>query len=277
MMTVAPSDIESAARKLCVRACTMLPPETAMHIECAADADTSPEAREILSRMTEDFIRCGLERQPLCAAADSTLVYADIGQDISVDTGELESAAASGVRAGYEQCGMPSAGEIELRQRSVSASGIRLTVCPQCFKCTDSRTVSRFSPSCESSCLIRFITSSAESAAHRLCPPMVVGVGLAESAEAARLLAERALIRPTDTRNPSPPLAELEDSALESINALGIGPERVGGDTTALAVSVEAAAAPGCAIFCAVEFSCHAARAAYAEIQRKEEPSHCAV
>jgi len=41
--------------------------------------------------------------------------------------------------------------------------------------------------------------------------------------------------------NPDPELAEMEKELLEAINATGIGPMGLGGDTTALAVHIESA------------------------------------
>ena len=71
------------------------------------------------------------------------------------------------------------------------------------------------------------------------CPPVVVGVGIGGTIEVVTLLAKKALLREVGSRHPDPRLAALEDELLERINALGIGPQGLGGRTTALAVFIE--------------------------------------
>jgi fumarate hydratase subunit alpha len=71
------------------------------------------------------------------------------------------------------------------------------------------------------------------------CPPVILGLGVGGGADIAVKLAKKALLRPLDKRNPDPKLARLEEEMLEDVNALGVGPMGLGGDTTALAVNLE--------------------------------------
>ena len=57
--------------------------------------------------------------------------------------------------------------------------------------------------------------------------------------EKAAQIAKKALTRDIDVPNSNPFYAELEKTLLEKINKLGIGPQGMGGTTTALAVNVE--------------------------------------
>jgi len=54
-------------------------------------------------------------------------------------------------------------------------------------------------------------------------------------------LAKKATARPLGSTNPDPELAALETELCEVINQTGIGPQGLGGDTTALAVHIESA------------------------------------
>jgi fumarate hydratase subunit alpha/L(+)-tartrate dehydratase alpha subunit len=54
-------------------------------------------------------------------------------------------------------------------------------------------------------------------------------------------LAKQATARPLGVPNPDPELAALETELLEVINQTGIGPQGLGGNTTALAVHIESA------------------------------------
>ena len=72
------------------------------------------------------------------------------------------------------------------------------------------------------------------------CPPVIVGVGLGGTADLAMDLAKEAgTFRRIGSFNPDPQVAELERELLEKINSTGLGPQGLGGLTTALAVNIE--------------------------------------
>jgi fumarate hydratase subunit alpha len=73
-------------------------------------------------------------------------------------------------------------------------------------------------------------------------------------------LAKKALLRDLGTHNPEPELAKLEDRLLEAINKTGIGPQGLGGRTTALGVMVEAFPCHLASLPLAININCHAAR-----------------
>jgi fumarate hydratase subunit alpha len=87
-----------------------------------------------------------------------------------------------------------------------------------------------------------------------------VGVGIGGTFDRAALLAKKALIRPLDRANADPYYAALEETLLEKINALGIGPQGFGGATTALAVLVETMPTHIAGLPCAVNINCHVSR-----------------
>jgi tartrate/fumarate subfamily iron-sulfur-dependent hydro-lyase alpha chain len=72
------------------------------------------------------------------------------------------------------------------------------------------------------------------------CPPMIVGVGLGGTSDMAMALAKEAsTFRPIGSHNADRDVAKLENDLLQKINETGIGPQGLGGSTTALAVNVE--------------------------------------
>lgn len=72
------------------------------------------------------------------------------------------------------------------------------------------------------------------------CPPVIVGIGLGGTSDVASALAKRASsFRKIGTVNPDPDVAKLEKELLEEINKTGVGPQGLGGATTALAVHIE--------------------------------------
>ena len=72
------------------------------------------------------------------------------------------------------------------------------------------------------------------------CPPMIVGVGLGGTSDVAMKLAKEAsTFRKIGSANADADAAALERDLLDKINQTGIGPQGLGGATTALAVHVE--------------------------------------
>ena len=105
-----------------------------------------------------------------------------------------------------------------------------------------------------------FVVKVVEEAGPNPCPPIVVGVGIGGTFDKAALLAKRALMRPMTERNGDPFYEAMEGELLERINALGIGPQGFGGQTTALAVNIEAAPTHIAGLPVAVNINCHVTR-----------------
>jgi fumarate hydratase subunit alpha len=105
-----------------------------------------------------------------------------------------------------------------------------------------------------------FIIKTVKEAGPNPCPPMVVGVGIGGTFDRAALLAKKALIRSLSERNEDPFYRDLEEELLQSINALGIGPQGFGGKTTALAVNIETFPTHIAGLPVAVNINCHVTR-----------------
>ena len=111
-----------------------------------------------------------------------------------------------------------------------------------------------------------FIVDCVEKAWANPCPPIVVGVGLGGTFEKAALLAKHSLLRGLGQPNPDPDLDALEKELLGRINALGIGPQGLGGRITALAVHIESHPCHLASLPVAVNIECHSHRHAHAEL-----------
>ena len=98
------------------------------------------------------------------------------------------------------------------------------------------------------------------------CPPLVVGVGVGGSAEYAMYLAKKAITRQVGEHSPDEETAEFERELLEKVNALGVGPQAVGGSNTAMAVNIETYPTHITSLPVAVNLQCHSARSKSAEL-----------
>jgi fumarate hydratase subunit alpha/L(+)-tartrate dehydratase alpha subunit len=98
----------------------------------------------------------------------------------------------------------------------------------------------------------------------KTCPPTIVGVGLGGTSDLAVALAKRAATRELGTACSDPEGAKLEQQLSKAVNQLGVGPQGLGGDSTAFAVQIELAATHITMNPIAVNMQCHSARRARA-------------
>jgi len=99
------------------------------------------------------------------------------------------------------------------------------------------------------------------------CPPIVLGVGLAATADIALSLAKKALLRRMGERHPRAEVARLEEKLLEAVNALGWGAHGVGGKITALDARIEIAHRHPATLAVGVVIGCWAMRIASLKVR----------
>ena len=109
-----------------------------------------------------------------------------------------------------------------------------------------------------------FVVDCVLDAGGKTCPPTIVGVGVGGTADLCMHLAKTAATRPLGSRCADPEGATLEAELTRAVNALGVGPQGLGGDSTAFAVHVEIAATHITMNPVAVNMQCHSARRARA-------------
>ena len=88
---------------------------------------------------------------------------------------------------------------------------------------------------------------------------MVVGVGIGGTFDYAAMLAKKATLREA-LHSKDPRYAALEEELLQEANALGIGPQGLGGDTSVFRINIEHYPTHIAGLPCAVNISCHVTR-----------------
>ena len=88
------------------------------------------------------------------------------------------------------------------------------------------------------------------------CPPLLVGVGVATSVETAALLSKKALMRPIGSHNANERAAKMENLLEDGINAIGLGPQGMGGKYSVMGVNIENTARHPSTIGVAVNVGC---------------------
>ncbi len=210
--------------------------------------------------------------------SNGTLLTPNDLQECLLTDGSLEDAVNAGVARGYvegklrlsvvadplRRVNTENNAPAVLHLRMVPGDRVEVTVAPKGFGSENMTAMKLFNPSAGREDVEDFIVSAVDRAGSNPCPPVVVGVGLGGTTDMAAVLAKRALLRPLDRRSADPYYAELEAEVLEKINALGIGPQGLGGTVTALSVAIEPYPTHIAGLPCVVNLGCHVTRHAAA-------------
>ncbi len=280
MNEISANKISEEVAKLCIKACCTLTDDVVSAFKRCAALEESPVGREIFDTMIKNAEIAKNGEIPACQDTGMAVVFLDIGQDVHIIGGDLTAAVNLGVRRGYldgklrlsvvrdplvrENTGDNTPAVIHTR--IVPGDSVKITVAPKGFGSENMSAMRMFKPSATHDEILEFITECVETAGSNPCPPVIVGVGLGGTIEAAALQAKRALLRSVGELNPNPLYASLEKEALRRINALGIGPQGLGGTITALAVNIEQYATHIAGLPCVVNMGCHITRHASCEI-----------
>lgn len=208
------------------------------------------------------------------------VVFLEVGQEVHITGGSLQEAVNLGVHNGYLngrlRCSVVSdplrrvnSGDntpTVLHISIVPGDKIKITVAPKGFGSENMSAMKMFTPAATWQDIESWIVSQVSLAGSNPCPPVVVGVGLGGTIEQCALEAKKALLMPMDQPHPDPFYGEKEEKLLEKINALGIGPQGMGGRVTALAVHIRPYATHIAGLPCVINMSCHATRHASGEI-----------
>ena len=265
--------ISQAVARLCMSANRNLPEDVRACITRSREQEPWEPARGILDRIVENYEIAEEEQLPICQDTGVACVFLDVGQEVHIQ-GDLEQAVHEGVRRGYLEAGLRCSVVADpLRRvntkdntpaivytRLVPGDRLKITVASKGAGSENMSRIAMLRPSDGAQGVKDFVVKTVEEAGPNPCPPIVVGVGIGGCFDRSAELAKRALLRPAGEPNPDPFYAAMERELLDRINALGIGPQGLGGRTTALSVHIEVAAVHMASLPVAVNINCHVTR-----------------
>lgn len=270
--------IGEAVQTLLTTSVYQLPHDYLTAMQRAQQQESSALGNQIILMLLDNAAYAQTEQIPTCQDTGMALLYLDIGQEVHFTGGDLNVALQEAVRNAYTNLRKSVVNDPLLRRNTgdntpailhynlVPGDRVRITVLMKGFGAELMSRLQMFPPSVGVAGIKRFVLETIELAGPNACPPLIVGVGLGGSFDTVAHLAKQALLRPIGQSNAQPHLAQLEADLLTAINALGIGPQGFGGQTTALAVHVEAYATHIAALPVAVNLNCSAPRRATVEI-----------
>ncbi len=255
------ADVVDATVRVLKQAETTLPDWVLKLIETASQQETNSVARSHLQFMLENVRIAGREGLPICQDTGLLVFRVEIGRDLKLDF-DLRDAISEGVRIATKEIPLrPNVVDPLTRQNSGDNTGqgipdvilettegesLRITALPKGAGSENMSLVAMLNPADDP---VEFILKTVAERAANACPPLFLGIGIGGTFDMAARLAKRALLN-------MPGSTDEELELQKRINALGIGPMGLGGDTTALGVKIEKASCHTASLPLAINFQC---------------------
>lgn len=274
MKEIAYQDIVDEVARICQEANYDLGEDVVNAFKESVRTEKSEAGKSILNQLIENADIATSNRVPMCQDTGVSVFIVKLGQDCHIAGGSLQEAINEGVKKGYDEGYLrysivddpinrrntgdntPAVIHIEL----VEGDGLEVQMSAKGGGAENMSAMKMLTPSAGIEGVKKFILDTVREAGPNACPPLVIGIGIGGNFEVSPYLAKKSLFRPVGERHEDPEIAGLEEELMTEVNKLGIGPQGMGGSTTALDIKVETAPCHIAALPVAVNLNCHASR-----------------
>tara|TARA_R110001583_G_scaffold185046_1_gene344779 strand:- start:6828 stop:7703 length:876 start_codon:yes stop_codon:yes gene_type:complete len=282
-MKVDLNTVEEVSKELYIRALKLLPPDIKDGFTQLAATETGATAKSVLATIMTNIEVAENTNNMLCQDTGVPIYNVTIGDGVEVSGHSLMQAIRRGCeRATREHPLRSSVVHPLTRKNNHSSCGIEVPVIHIDYSDTPDELSIKMVPKGSGSennsflkmaipaegidAIKTFVIDCVINAGGKTCPPTIVGVGLGGTSDLCVALAKRASTRQLGTVCADPEGAKLEAELSAAINRLGVGPQGLGGDSTAFAVHIELAHTHITMNPIAVNMQCHSARRAKATL-----------
>jgi fumarate hydratase subunit alpha/L(+)-tartrate dehydratase alpha subunit len=273
--------VEETARALYIRALKTLPEDIKAGFQRLDAGESDATAKSILGTMIANIQVAEQTDNLLCQDTGIPIYNVTIGRGVEFDGQALKDAIERGcVRATREYPLRSSVVHPITRANEHTSCGkrvpvinfefserpdeMRIEMIPKGSGSENGSFLKMCIPADGEKGIKTFVVDKVIEAGGKVCPPTIVGVGIGGTADLCVHLAKIAATRALGSRCDDADGARIEAELGEAVNSLGIGPQGLGGDSTAFAVHVEIAATHITMNPVAVNIQCHSARRASA-------------
>jgi fumarate hydratase subunit alpha len=275
------AQVEEASKELYIRALKELPPDVKQGLAALSRSESDTGAQRMLGTMIVNIQVAEETNNLLCQDTGIPIYNVRIGRGVEVDGVSLKAAIRKGCeRATREHPLRSSVVHPISRVNEQTSCGdgvpviqidfaperdtLAIEMVPKGSGSENNSWLRMAVPAEGVNAIKTFVVDCVLEAGGKTCPPTIVGVGVGGTADLCVHLAKIAATRPLGTRCADAEGAKLERELTEAVNSLGVGPQGLGGDSTAFAVHVELAATHITMNPVAVNMQCHSARRARA-------------
>ncbi|NLI92121.1 MAG: fumarate hydratase [Peptococcaceae bacterium] len=267
-------EIILAVKEMCITINYQLSQDVLHAYQAACLKEESSLSREIMENLIKNADIARERDLPLCQDTGMVIVFVEIGQDLHIAGGDVTQAIQEGVRQGYREGYLRKSVVKDplIRENTgdntpaiiyydiVPGEKLKIMLSAKGFGSENMSKTKMLKPSDGIRGVEDFVIESVIQAGPNPCPPIIVGVGIGGTLDKAAYLAKKALLRPIGKYNELQHIQEMEKRLLEKINNLGIGPQGLGGKTTAFGVQIEVFPTHIAGLPVAVNLNCHISR-----------------
>lgn len=266
-------DIAAALEKLSIEANLYLPDDMILSQKNAKALENDSLPLSIFSVMEENLKAAEELKIPICQDTGMAVVFIEMGRDVHLNC-NLTDAVNEGVRRGYKNGYLRfSVVRDPLKRENTGdntpaiiyteitdGDDFKITIAPKGFGSENMSRQKMFLPTATKEDILDFVVETVKTAGGNPCPPIVIGVGIGGDFEYSAYLSKKALIRDLSLENKNSFYKDFEKEILDAVNNLSIGPQGLGGKTTAFAVNIEVFPTHIAGLPVAVNIGCHVNR-----------------
>ena len=273
MRKIKSEQIVEQVKKLCIEASLYLGEDVLSCIKEKAKSEKSEVGKNILNILVENAEIAKEKNIPICQDTGMAVFFVEIGQEVLIEGDTLTDAINEGVRQGYEEGYLRKSvvspiNRVNTKDNTpavihydmVKGDKIKIEFAAKGFGSENMSKMKMLKPSDGLEGIKKFIIDTVSEAGPDPCPPMVIGVGIGGTVDKCAQIAKKALFRELGEFNKDENIAKLESELLTAINKLGIGPQGLGGTTTALGLNIETFPTHIAGLPVVVNINCHASR-----------------
>jgi len=274
MRVLSAADIGRKVESLFLEVSTELPGDVVEALSRYRDSEESPTGLNVMDMILDNALEARTLRVPLCQDTGVFTVYLTLGKGTVVDGDfEAEASAALARATGYGSL-RPSMVINPMGKRlnngdntpPILEVGVSvgeettLGVMARGGGCEMASGIAMLPPGAGWPGVLDFVLETVERKGAGSCPPLVLGIGIGGSFDAAPKLAKRSLLAPLNEPNPDPGLSAREEELIREVNRLGIGPGALGGTVTCIGARMLEAPCHMATLPVALCVNCHSLR-----------------
>ncbi len=267
--------VENAIYEGIVNITHKLPEDIKKALKDSYEHENHPRAKYILNQLINNYDKALRERIPLCQDTGSIILFIEIGQDVYFTDGYILSAINKAIaRATSDKYLRSSIVQDPLNRKNnhdntpgvihieyARGNRVKLYIMAKGAGAENVSILKMLPLKFASKEKIKeYIIKWVIENAAKACPPVIIGVGLGGTFDYAPVLAKKALLRKIGSKNKNIFYAKLEKDLLTEINKSNIGPQGIGGKTTALGVFIETHPCHIASLPIAINISCNSSR-----------------
>jgi fumarate hydratase subunit alpha len=270
--------ITAVVKKLCIESNYDLPDDVYEALQSGKEAEESPVGRAVFGQLIENADIARRDRVPICQDTGFAVFFVKLGQDVHLVGGDFATAVNEGVRQGYAEGYLrksiaeePAQARRNTKDNTpavihteiVPGDAVEIWMMAKGGGAENMSSLNMLKPSQGWRGMVDAVVDTVSRAGSNPCPPIVIGVGIGGTIDMVTVLAKKALLRDIGSVHPDERIAAMEAELLQKINALGVGPQGLGGTQTCLGVFIEEMPCHIASMPLAVNVQCHAQRHKY--------------